>query len=142
MLIFININLYICSCEIYIIVRSCDYLYSFCVVCPLLCSFVHCVSFDRGVILCDVRYLFVVSYCKPLPPGKNPFAVNKYYNTLHSSEDNLNTHRLTRRLFRLIPYPPPPPASALKCIHLRQFNTTFRPDFVPKETFRKTPVSF
>jgi hypothetical protein len=23
--------------------------------------------------------LFVVSYCKPLPPGKNPFAVNKYY---------------------------------------------------------------
>jgi uncharacterized iron-regulated membrane protein len=28
-------------------------------------------------------YLFVVSYCKPLPLGKNPFAVNKYYITLH-----------------------------------------------------------
>jgi hypothetical protein len=26
-------------------------------------SFVCCVSFDRGVILCDVCYLFVVSYC-------------------------------------------------------------------------------
>jgi hypothetical protein len=24
---------------------------------------VCCVSFDRGVILCDVCYLFVVSYC-------------------------------------------------------------------------------
>jgi hypothetical protein len=22
-----------------------------------------------------------VSYCKPLPPGKNPFEVNKYYST-------------------------------------------------------------
>jgi hypothetical protein len=42
---------------------------------------VRCVSFDRGVILCDVCYLFVVSYCKPLPPGKNPFAVNKYHIT-------------------------------------------------------------
>jgi hypothetical protein len=31
--------------------------------------------------MCDVCYLFVVSYCKPLPPGKNPFAVNKYYIT-------------------------------------------------------------
>jgi hypothetical protein len=46
-----------------------------------VCSFVCCVSFDRGVILCDVCYLFVMSYCKPLPPGKNPFAVNKYYIT-------------------------------------------------------------
>jgi hypothetical protein len=43
---------------------------------------VCCVSFDHGVILCYVCYLFVVSYCKPLPPGKNPFAVNKYYITL------------------------------------------------------------
>jgi hypothetical protein len=42
---------------------------------------VCCVSFDRGVILCDVCYLFVVSYCKSMPPGKNPFAVNKYYIT-------------------------------------------------------------
>jgi hypothetical protein len=46
-----------------------------------VCSFVCCVSFDRGVILCDACYLSVVSYCKPLPPGKNPFAVNKYYIT-------------------------------------------------------------
>jgi hypothetical protein len=44
-----------------------------------VCSSVCCVSFDRGFILCDVCYLFVVSYCKPLPPRKNPFAVNKYY---------------------------------------------------------------
>jgi hypothetical protein len=42
------------------------------------------VSFDRGVILCDVCYLCVVSYCKPLPPDKNPFEVNKYYITLLS----------------------------------------------------------
>jgi hypothetical protein len=48
-------------------------------------SFVCCVSFDRGVILCYVCYLFVVSYCKPLPPGKNPFAVNKYYIQLSNS---------------------------------------------------------
>jgi hypothetical protein len=48
-----------------------------------MCSFACCVSFDHGVILCDVCDLFVVSYCKPLPPGKNPFAVNKYYITLH-----------------------------------------------------------
>jgi hypothetical protein len=47
-------------------------------------SFVCSVSFDRGVILYDVCYLFVVSYCKPLPPGKNPFAVNKCYITLHN----------------------------------------------------------
>jgi hypothetical protein len=76
MLIFININLYN---------YSCDYLYSFCIVSVsfIVCSFVCCVSFDCGVILCDVWYLFVVSYCKPLPPGKNPFAVNEYYITLH-----------------------------------------------------------
>jgi hypothetical protein len=47
-------------------------------------SFIVCiVSFDRGVILCDVCYLFVLSYGKPLPPGKTPFSVNKYYITLH-----------------------------------------------------------
>jgi hypothetical protein len=62
-----NNNLYNCSC---------DYLDSFCVVwLYCVCNFVCCVSFDCGVILCDVCYLFVVSYCKPLPPGKNPFAV-------------------------------------------------------------------
>jgi hypothetical protein len=48
-----------------------------------------CVSFDRGVILCDVCYLFVVPYCKPLQQGKNPFAVNKYYITLKSYTDLL-----------------------------------------------------
>jgi hypothetical protein len=54
--------------------------------CVLYCvhSFVCCVLFDRGVILCDVCYLFVECYCKPLPPGKNPFAVNKYYITYNS----------------------------------------------------------
>jgi hypothetical protein len=40
-----------------------------------VCSSVCCVSFNRGVILCDVCYLCVVSYCKPLPPGKTPSAV-------------------------------------------------------------------
>jgi hypothetical protein len=69
MLIFININLYNCSC---------DYLYSFCVVCPLLCV---------CVVLCAVFRLIVVLFCVicvvcllclivlSLPPGKNPFAV-------------------------------------------------------------------
>jgi hypothetical protein len=42
-LIFININLYNCSC---------DYLYSFCLVCPLLC-----------VVLCAVFRLIVVLFC-------------------------------------------------------------------------------
>jgi hypothetical protein len=62
---------------------SYDYLYSFCIVCPLLCvcSFVCCVSFDRAVILCDVCYLFVVSYCKPLPAGKTHLQLIKV--TLH-----------------------------------------------------------
>jgi hypothetical protein len=58
-------------------------------------SFVCCVLFDRGVILCDVCYLFVVSYCKPLPPGKTPFAVNKYYITLHCK---VIEEEVTRRL--------------------------------------------
>jgi hypothetical protein len=35
------------------------------------------------VLFCVMCYLCLVSYCKPLPPGKNPFAVNKYYITLH-----------------------------------------------------------
>jgi hypothetical protein len=50
-----------CSCD-YLYFCSCDYLNSFCVACPLVCvcSFVCCVSFDRGVILCDVCYSFVV----------------------------------------------------------------------------------
>jgi hypothetical protein len=79
MLIFININLYNCCCEIYITVVVIICIHS--VYCVLYCvrSFVCCVSFDRCVILCDACYLFVVSYCKPLPPGKNPFAINKYY---------------------------------------------------------------
>jgi hypothetical protein len=43
MLIFININLYNCSC---------DYLYSFCIVCPLVC-----------VVLCAVFRLIMVLFC-------------------------------------------------------------------------------
>jgi hypothetical protein len=35
---------------------------------------VCCVLFDRGIILCDVCYLCVVSIVVPLPPGKNQFA--------------------------------------------------------------------
>jgi hypothetical protein len=54
MLIFININLYNCSC---------DYLYLFCVVSFIVCVVLYAVSLDRDVILCDVCYLFVVSYC-------------------------------------------------------------------------------
>jgi hypothetical protein len=69
-------------------------------------SFVCCVSFDRGVILFDVCYLFVVSYCKPLPPGKNPFAVDKYYITLHY-------------IILLI---------AVMCTHMRHFSTTNKTD--------------
>jgi hypothetical protein len=36
------------------------------------------------IYVCVIYYLFVVSYCKPLPPGKNPFAVNKHYITLQN----------------------------------------------------------
>jgi hypothetical protein len=81
MLSFINVNLYNCSCEIYIIVVVIICIRSAQCVLYCMCSFVCCVSFDRGVILCVVCCLFIVSYCKPLPPGKNPFAVNKYYIT-------------------------------------------------------------
>jgi hypothetical protein len=45
-------------------------LYSSCIVCPSLCSFVRCVLFEGDVFFC-VLCLIVV----PLPPGKNPFAV-------------------------------------------------------------------
>jgi hypothetical protein len=62
-----------------------------------VCSFVCCVSFDGGVILCDVCYLFVVSYCKPPPPGKNRFVVNKYYiilqNLLQRGSDYARSHK-------------------------------------------------
>jgi hypothetical protein len=34
-----------------------------------VCSFVCCVSFDRDVILGDVCYLFVVSYCITIATG-------------------------------------------------------------------------
>jgi hypothetical protein len=53
---------------------------------------VCCVSFHGGVILCDVCYLFVVSYCKPLPPGKNPFAVNKYYKILSTKYRHVHNY--------------------------------------------------
>jgi hypothetical protein len=51
MLIVININLYV----VVVIVFA---LYSLCVVCPLLCIFVCCVSFERGLSFC-VIVLFV-----------------------------------------------------------------------------------
>jgi hypothetical protein len=41
-------------------------------VCVVLCVVF---PFDRCVILCDVCYLCVVSYCSTIPPGENPFAV-------------------------------------------------------------------
>jgi hypothetical protein len=37
-----------------------------------VCSFVCCVLFDRGVILCDVCYLFLVSYCITTATGYKP----------------------------------------------------------------------
>jgi hypothetical protein len=65
MLFFININLYNCTSDcIHSVLRV---LYS-------VCSFVCCVSFYRGVILCDVCCLLCLIVL-PLPPGKNQFAV-------------------------------------------------------------------
>jgi hypothetical protein len=47
-------------------------------------------------------YLFVVSYYKPLPPDKNPFAVNKYYITLHYKTGNIQFVRdLQLKLFAM-----------------------------------------
>jgi hypothetical protein len=37
-----------------------------------VCSFVCCVSIDRSVILCDVCYLFVASYCITTATWLNP----------------------------------------------------------------------
>jgi hypothetical protein len=39
-----------------------------------------------------------VSYCKPLPPGKNPFAVNKYYIALHLSGRTEEIHERPQSL--------------------------------------------
>jgi hypothetical protein len=50
-----------CSSRFYIVVIICIH-FVYCVL-YCVCSFVCCVSFDRDVILCDVCYLFVVSYC-------------------------------------------------------------------------------
>jgi hypothetical protein len=80
LLIRIHINNYILYRFLHVVVIIC--IHSVQCVLYCVCSFVCCVSFVRGVILCDVCYLFVVSHCKPLPPGKNPFAVNKYYISL------------------------------------------------------------
>jgi hypothetical protein len=49
------------------------------IVCVVLCAVFRLIV----VLFCVMCYLFVVSYCKLLPPGKNLFAVNKYYITLH-----------------------------------------------------------
>jgi hypothetical protein len=45
------------------------------IVCVVLCAVFRLIV----VLFCVMCYLFVASYCKPLPPGKNPTAVNKYY---------------------------------------------------------------
>jgi hypothetical protein len=51
-------------------------LYSLCVVCPLLCSFMYCVLFERGVLFCVMCVICVLCLIVvPLPPGKDPFIV-------------------------------------------------------------------
>jgi hypothetical protein len=59
-------------------------------------SFIVCVVLGAVfrlivVLFCVMCYLFVVSYCKPLPPGKNPFAVNKYYITYITMGTNVSS---------------------------------------------------
>jgi hypothetical protein len=44
-------------------------VFSFCVGCSVCVYFVYCVSFDRCVILYDVCYLCVVSYCSTTATG-------------------------------------------------------------------------
>jgi hypothetical protein len=41
----------------------------------IVCVVLYAVSFVRGVILCDVCYLFLCLVVLPLPQGKRPFAV-------------------------------------------------------------------
>jgi hypothetical protein len=50
-------------------------------------SFVCCVSFDRGGILCDVFYLFVVIVLS-LPSDKNLFAVEINNNNNNTNNNN------------------------------------------------------
>jgi hypothetical protein len=66
---FQDINLYNCSC---------DCLYSFCVVCFLVCVVlcsVFCLSMVLFCVMCVISVLCLIVV--PLPPGKNPFVVNK-----------------------------------------------------------------
>jgi hypothetical protein len=66
-IVFIVCSVSFIVCSVSFIVCSVSYI-----VCIVLCAlfvWVWC------VILCDVCYLCVVSYCSTLPPGKNPFAV-------------------------------------------------------------------
>jgi hypothetical protein len=48
---------------LYIIVVVIVCIHSVQCVLYFVCSFLCCVSFDRDITLCDVCYLFVVSYC-------------------------------------------------------------------------------
>jgi hypothetical protein len=60
-----------------------------CVVCVLycFCSFVYCVLFERGVLLCVLCIIVV-----PLPPGTNPFAVK-----INNNNNNNNNKYLEHR---------------------------------------------
>jgi hypothetical protein len=55
-------------------------LYSFRVMCPLLCSFECC------VILCDMGICVLCLIVVPLPQGKNPFAVQLHNNNKERME--------------------------------------------------------
>jgi hypothetical protein len=81
---FININLYNCSC---------DYLYSFCVVwLYCVCSFVCCVSFDRGVILCDVLFVCCVllyNHCHRVKTHLQLINITLHYIFLTARNGNL-----------------------------------------------------
>jgi hypothetical protein len=59
----INVVIKLINLLIYIIVVVIICIHSLQCVLYYVCSFVCCVAFDRGVILCDVCYLFVVFYC-------------------------------------------------------------------------------
>jgi hypothetical protein len=64
------INLYNCSCNLFVVVVIVFALYSLCVVCPLL--FVCCVLFERLGLFCvtfDICVLCLIAVT--LPPGEN-----------------------------------------------------------------------
>jgi hypothetical protein len=74
MLIFININLYNCSS---------DYLYSFCVVCPLLCAVFHLIVV-LFCVMCVICFLcLIVNHCHPVKTHLQLISITLHYIIFH-----------------------------------------------------------